>query len=156
MPILLLIFIAVPLLEIAVFIEVGGWLGLWPTLAIVVLTAVVGTALLRRQGLATLRRAQSALDRNELPLAEVFDGICLLLAGALLLTPGFVTDALGGLLFIPPVRAALRHAAGRRLMAHTEVHVSGHRRAGGGDGVIDGEYEDLTSRPDSDDNLPPR
>ncbi len=79
---LLLALILVPLTEIAVFIEVGEALGLLPTLAIVVLTAVFGAALLRRQGLHTLRRAEASLARGEAPLAEVFDGVCLLLAGA--------------------------------------------------------------------------
>lgn len=156
MPILLLIFIGVPLIEIAVFIEVGGWLGLWPTLAVVILTAVVGTALLRHQGLSTLRRAQAAMDRSELPLKEVFDGLCLLVAGALLLTPGFVTDAVGGLLFVPAVRTLLRRWLGRHLLSRAEVHVvhpDGTRGPvrGAGD-VIDGEYEDLTP---SDDDGPP-
>lgn len=153
MPLLILIaFIAVPLIEIAVFIEVGGYLGLWPTLAIVVLTAIAGTAMLRQQGLSTLRRAQAAMERNELPLKEVFDGLCLLVAGALLLTPGFVTDALGLLLFLPPFRALLRQAVAARVLAHADIHVNGH--PGGGDPfghrrrdddtVIDGEYEDLS------------
>ena len=106
--ILLLALIGVPILEIAVFIEAGERLGLWPTLAAVILTAVVGTALLRIQGLSTLARARESLDAGQLPVAEVFDGLCLLLGGALLLTPGFVTDFLGFLLMIPPVRRFLR------------------------------------------------
>lgn len=106
--ILLVLFIAVPVIEIGVFIQVGGLIGLWPTLAIVILTAVAGTALLRQQGLSVMGRAQESLNRGEMPLREVFDGACLLLAGALLLTPGFVTDATGLMLFLPPVRDALR------------------------------------------------
>ena len=81
MPILLLaVFIAVPVVEIALFIEVGGWIGLWPTIAIVIATAFAGTTLLRLQGLAVLRRVQESAARNELPVAEVFDGLCLLVA----------------------------------------------------------------------------
>jgi UPF0716 protein FxsA len=153
-PFLILIaFIAVPLVEIAVFIQVGGFLGLWPTLAIVILTAIAGTALLRIQGLATLHRAQAAMQRNQLPLREVFDGLCLLVAGALLLTPGFVTDALGGLLFLPPFRALLRRLVGAHLMARTHVHASaswhggpqgpGPRPYPGIGDVIDGEFEEV-------------
>jgi UPF0716 protein FxsA len=123
--ILLAAFIAVPLVEIAVFIQVGGWIGLWPTLAIVVLTAIAGTALLRSQGLATAQRARQQMDRGVLPAREMFDGICLVFAGALLLTPGFVTDAVGLLLFVQPVRDALRAYAGRYIERHGHVHVYG-------------------------------
>ena len=100
--VLLAAFILVPLIEIAVFIKVGGWIGLWPTLALIVLTAVLGTWQLRAQGIATLARARSQMERGVMPARELFDGLCLLVAGALLLTPGFVTDAMGGLLFVPP------------------------------------------------------
>lgn len=121
--ILLAAFIAVPLIEIAVFIQVGGWIGLWPTLAIVVLTAIAGSGLLRAQGLATARRAREQMDRGTMPARELFDGICLVFAGALLLTPGFVTDIVGLLLFVPPVRDLLRRAAGRYVRAHAEMRV---------------------------------
>ncbi len=163
---LLLALILVPLTEIAVFIEVGEALGLLPTLAIVVLTAVFGAALLRRQGLHTLRRAEASLARGEAPLAEVFDGVCLLLAGALLLTPGFVTDALGGLLFLPALRAWLRAMALRRLLASGRLRSEqgpsasgdGDGTAGGGDRgpVIEGEYEEVNAEtPESGDDAPP-
>ena len=92
MPLLLiLIFIGVPILEIAVFIQAGDIFGPWPTLAAVVATAVVGAALLRAQGLAALGRARRELDRGQIPIAEVFTAACLLIGGALLLTPGFTT-----------------------------------------------------------------
>jgi UPF0716 protein FxsA len=137
--IVLFLFLAVPLTEIAVFIEVGGWLGLWPTLAVIVVTAVLGTALLRWQGLSTLARAQAALERGQLPLTEVFDGACLLVAGALLLTPGFVTDAVGGLLFLPPFRALLRGLIAHRLTAGMRAPGPGQ----GPDEVIEGEWEEI-------------
>ncbi|MFQ5974043.1 MAG: FxsA family protein, partial [Alphaproteobacteria bacterium] len=89
---LLLVLVGVPLIEIAVFIQVGGIIGLWPTIAVVVLTAVIGAALLREQGSATLTRAQREMAERRIPVRELFDAVCLLLAGALLLTPGFVTD----------------------------------------------------------------
>lgn len=159
---LLAAFIAVPLLEIAVFIQVGGLIGLWPTLALVLLTAAAGTWLLRLQGLATLNRARSQLDRGVLPARELFDGLCLLLAGALLLTPGFVTDTLGLLLFVPALRDLLRNILARRLAtAETRVWVDGTevRRGpspgrGRGD-VIDADYRDVTPEDDEEEDVPP-
>lgn len=137
--------VLVPLVEIGVFIELGGWLGLWPTLGIVVLTAIVGTALLRHQGLKTLTRAQASLRDNRLPLREMFDALCLFAAGLLLLTPGFVTDALGGLLLVPIVRTWLGRVVARRIS---------HAREGppddAGGPVIDGEYRHIPPDNDSD------
>ncbi|NKB49294.1 MAG: FxsA family protein [Alphaproteobacteria bacterium] len=104
---ILLAFIGVPLIEIALFIQVGGLIGLWPTIAIVIATAMAGTALIRRQGLNTLQRAQQEMDAQRLPVRELFDGICLIFAGAMLLTPGFLTDAVGFTLLVPPLRALL-------------------------------------------------
>lgn len=172
MPLVILsLFIAVPLIEIAVFIQVGGVIGLWPTIALVILTAVAGTAMLRAQGLATLRRAQASLERGEAPLREVFDGACLLVAGVLLLTPGFVTDAVGLLLFLPPVRNGLRGwltGAVRSGRVHVErFHFGGRPPPGGpgprpGHGPIDieGDYRDVTpgepQPPDRDPDEPPR
>lgn len=147
--ILFLLLLGVPLLEIAVFIAVGERIGLWPTLGLVVVTAVAGAALLRHQGLTVLDEARAALDREEFPIAQVFDGVCLLVAGALLLTPGFVTDTLGLLLFVKPLRAWARLAAWRYLSRHGEVHVWGEGEGpggppGGGPTVIEGEYRDVT------------
>ena len=145
---LLAAFIGVPIVEIAVFIEVGGVLGLWPTLGLVVLTAVLGTWQLRAQGLATLMRAREQVERGALPTRELFDGACLLVAGALLLTPGFVTDAAGFLLFFPPVRDLLLGLLARHVQTRmqTRVFVDGEEvSTGGPDGpVIDGEYRDVT------------
>ncbi len=94
------------------------------------------------------------MERGELPARELFDGLCLLVAGALLLTPGFVTDSLGALLFVPPLRDVLRRAIGRYLAARaeTQVFVDGNeiRRQPPGGRTIDGEYDDLTDRPGPD------
>ncbi|MGC2854696.1 FxsA family protein [Novispirillum sp. DQ9] len=153
--VILILFIAVPLLEIAVFIQVGGVIGPWPTIALVLLTAVAGTMLLRSQGLATLRRAQASLDRGEMPLREVADGMCLLFAGVLLLVPGFVTDILGLLLFLPPVRNGLLGRLSQAVKTG-KVHVQGLGGGFGGFGGpagtaphgpptdIEGEYRDIT------------
>ncbi|MCH9013431.1 MAG: FxsA family protein [Proteobacteria bacterium] len=159
---LLAAFIGVPLVEIAVFVEVGGAIGLWPTLGLVVLTAVLGAWQLRAQGLATLMRARNQVERGALPTRELFDGACLLVAGALLLTPGFVTDAAGFLLFFPPVRDILLGLLARHVQTRmqTRVFVDGEEvSAGGPNGpVIDGEYRDVTepdgAGPERPRNLP--
>ena len=140
---ILLLMIGVPIVEIAVFIQVGGWIGITPTIATVVLTAVVGTALLRKQGFATLEKARESLAAGRFPVAEVFDGMCLLAAGALLLTPGFVTDAVGLLLFVPPLRAWIRDRLAARLVASGRVHVYGDTPPPGGPTVIDAEFEEI-------------
>lgn len=156
---ILLLFIAVPIVEIAVFIEVGGWIGLWPTIGIVILTAILGTAMLRQQGLSTLFRLRQKLEKDRLPVQEVFDGLCLLIAGALLLTPGFVTDSIGFLLFVPPFRHWLGRLLAGWIVARGDIHVQTAGFGGGPDGgpdggpgrrpsdggtVIDGEYDDVT------------
>ncbi len=147
---LLAAFIGVPLIEIAVFVEVGGALGLWPTLGLVVLTAVLGTWQLRAQGLATLLSARNQVERGALPTRELFDGACLLVAGALLLTPGFVTDGVGFFLFLRPVRDILLGLLARHVQARaqTRVFVDGEKVSPGGpDGpIIDGDYRDVTER----------
>ncbi len=152
--VLLLAFVITPIVEIAVFIEIGGEIGLWPTLAIVVITAIVGTALLRAQGLATFAQAQQSLARGEFPLRQVFDGACLLVAGALLLTPGFVTDAIGMALFLPPVRNLL----GRWVLARGRFRVDAGTgtgsRPGREDGIVEGEFHEVEGERDSE--PPPR
>lgn len=154
-PLLLLAFIGVPIIEIAVLIQVGGWIGLWPTLGLIVLTAILGSMELRSQGLATVNKLREQMDRGELPAQTLFDGVCLLFAGALLLTPGFVTDIAGFSLFLPPVRAFLRNTVGRYVAKHAEMHVvhGGGPNGPGGfrrrdDGVVDAEYEDVTPKQD--------
>jgi UPF0716 protein FxsA len=113
--ILLAALIVVPLVELAVLIEVGGWLGLGPTLALIILTAAGGAWVLRRQGIAVLRRAQQQMQQGSVPIVEVFEGACLVVAGALLLTPGFLSDTAGAMLLLPPVRALLYRRVRRRL-----------------------------------------
>lgn len=137
---LFLAFIAVPLIEIALFIQVGGAIGLWPTLAVVVLTALIGTALLRRQGLAEMNRLRAALDGHGDPSAPLVHGAMILFAGALLLTPGFFTDAVGFALLLPPVRNIV--------FARIRERVVLHRARGGGGGparpdIIEGDYETI-------------
>ena len=139
-PILLVAFIVVPLAEIAVLIQVGGWIGLWPTLALIVLTAVIGTAMLRQQGLSVLLRAQRQLEEGTLPVAEVFEGFCLVIAGALLLTPGFITDAVGFACLTPPLRRGVIRALVRRGVVRAAAARAGDPGGGQAGGrVIDGQ-----------------
>lgn len=146
---LFLLLVTIPIIEIALFIEVGGWLGTWPTIAIVILTALVGSVLLRQQGLSALNSVQTRLMEGENPGRLLADGAMILIAGALLLTPGFFTDAVGFALLIPPVRGAL-WAWGAKHIKVQHVHASGHGFAGQTqDGqTVDGEYEEV--RPETD------
>lgn len=139
--------VATPMVEIAVFVKVGGLIGLWPTLALVIGTAIAGGAVLHHQGLSTLESARRTMERGEVPLREIIDGVGLLLAGAFLLTPGFVTDTVGAVLLVPPLRHALALWVGKRLAARAEIHVHGFRTAR--DDVIDGEFTVV------DDDRPP-
>ena len=132
MPVVFLIFVLVPIAEIALFIEVGDVIGLWPTLGIVIATAFLGTGLLRAQGLAAFARAQATMAEGRVPVEEVVHGFCLVIAGALLLTPGFLTDAVGFALFLPPVRLALGRAALKWFSKHGTVHVHTSSQGGAG------------------------
>lgn len=144
MPALLLIFLVVPLVEIYVLIEVGGIIGALPTVLACVGTAVLGGGLLRYQGFQTLRRAQSNLDRGQIPAMEMFEGVALAFGGALLLTPGFVTDVAGFLCLIPWTRRALIAAALRRMQVrYTSAGPGGpddSGTSGGTRGTIEGEF----------------
>jgi UPF0716 protein FxsA len=149
---LILFFVGVPILEIAVFIRAGDLIGLWPTLGAVVATAVAGAALLRAQGLAALGRARAQLDQGQVPIAEAFTGACLLLGGALLLTPGFITDTVGFLLLIPPVRevlgrwimiALVRSPNSRVWIDGEEISAARGRAKTPPDDAIDVEYTEI-------------
>ncbi len=143
--VIFLALVATPMIEIAVFVKVGGWLGLWPTLALVVATAIAGGAVLHHQGLSTLESARRTLERGEMPLREIVDGVGLLVAGALLLTPGFVTDIAGAILLVPPLRRMLALRIAARLAARAEVRAYGFRAAR--DDVIDGEFTVVEDEP---------
>jgi UPF0716 protein FxsA len=112
---LLLVFLAVPLAEIMLFIEIGSRIGTWMTLLIVVLTAVLGASLARREGLKTWWRLQGKLSQGHMPDEELLDGGLVLLAGALLLTPGFLTDTIGILLLYTKTRQVIKRWLRRRI-----------------------------------------
>jgi len=145
---LFLAFLAVPLIEIALFIQVGGAIGLWPTLAIVVLTAVLGTWLVRTQGALAIGQLRSSFSELNDPTEPLAHGAMILIAGALLLTPGFFTDAVGFALLTPPVRKAVFEYLRKRVtVQHFKMGTSGQpqpRSQGRGD-VIDGEYHEVES-----------
>jgi UPF0716 protein FxsA len=105
--VLFLLFVAMPFVELALLIYLGQQLGFWPTIAIVIVTALVGAFVLQRQGLQTMRRISQAMASGEPPIEPVVDGFFLAIAGAFLLTPGVVTDAVGLALLVPPVRRAV-------------------------------------------------
>ena len=129
-------FLVIPVLEIYLLIRVGQVIGAGWTVVLVVLTAIIGVWLLRLQGLSTLARAQDKLRQNELPANEILEGMGLLVAGALLLTPGFFTDAIGFLLLLPPTRRWIVSRFAARMVVATSVrmHDETHRR----NDVIDG------------------
>lgn len=100
----LLLFMLIPIVEMWILIEVGGWIGALPTIGLVVLTATIGLSLLKQQGLSTVMRARRNMDEGAIPASELVSGVMIAVGGALLLTPGFVTDALGLALLIPQTR----------------------------------------------------
>ncbi len=112
---LLTLFILVPAAELLLLIQIGRWMGFWPTALLVIGTGVVGSYLARREGLQTLQRIQAALGRGELPGNELMDGAILLVSGAFLLTPGILTDLAGLLGLLPFTRAYLRGYLQKRL-----------------------------------------
>ena len=135
MPLLFLIFLLVPVLEIYLLIEIGSLIGAVWTVTAVVGTAALGAGLVRRQGLAALARFRSATQAGELPAVTIIEGLALLVAGALLLTPGFFTDLVGFLLLTPPLRQLLV----RRWLAGRVVTPVGGTPSGRAPGVLDGE-----------------
>ncbi len=147
-----LLFILVPLAELAILIKLGEVIGIGATIALVIATAVIGVSMLKRQGMAALSRARADVATGEFPVESVVDGACLLVAGAFLLTPGLLTDSAGFLLLIPAVRRALARWLFNKLIA------SGHGHGGGFDAdgatreheppasngpVLEGEYREL-------------
>jgi len=148
---LIIIFIAVPIIEIFLLIKVGSIIGAIPTILMIIITAVIGAYLLKAQGISTINRVQSSLQKGEIPAIEMMEGLVLLICGALLLTPGFFTDALGFLALIPPIRTAfvvwaLKHSNVMQTMGTPQQpfhegefhrqHSEKHEHI-----VIDGEYK---------------
>jgi UPF0716 protein FxsA len=136
---LILLFIAVPIAELFVIIQVGEAIGVWWTLALLIADSVLGSWLMRHQGRSAWRRFNEAVQAGRVPAREVLDGALVIFGGALLLTPGFITDILGLILLIPPSRALVRAVLARRL-AHRMV-VSARR-----DYDVEGTAVDIEQR----------
>lgn len=140
---LFVLFIAIPLIEIGLFIQVGGLIGLWPTLALVVLSAVIGVAVMRSQGNRAWAEVQRSVSEFRDPTQPIAHGAMILFAGVLLLIPGFFTDALGLLLLIPGFRNWALRAMGRRIQVQ-QVRMGARprdpHRPPYDDGVIDADY----------------
>ncbi|MCG6941534.1 MAG: FxsA family protein [Thiohalocapsa sp.] len=139
--IFLLLFVGIPLVELYFLIQVGSVIGALPTIALSILTAIIGGALVRMQGLGVLMRVREAMDRGEAPALELMEGAVLLISGFLLLLPGFFTDIVGFLLLVPP----LRHALIRRYVKVVPLGPGRgqdveHHRVGHRPDIIEGEY----------------
>jgi UPF0716 protein FxsA len=147
---LVLLFIVVPIAELAVIIQVGQAIGLWWTLALLVADSILGSVLMRTQGRAAWRRFNAAVQETRVPAREVLDGALVIFGGVLLLTPGFITDVLGLTLLIPPTRALVRRLLARRLERRMVTSMSRPpRRRPGYD--VDGTARDV----DVDELTPP-
>lgn len=139
---LALLFLLVPIAELAVIVKVAGAIGVPETLLLLVAISLTGAWLVKHEGLGLLRRTQDALQRGELPHRELIDGVLILFAGALMLTPGFLSDVLGIFLLFPPTRAVVRAIVYRRFKNRLVIStrtwgragdvydVSGHERGG--------------------------
>jgi UPF0716 protein FxsA len=154
---LLVAFIAVPMIEIALFIQVGGFIGIWWTLLIVLATAVTGSYLVRNQGLREIANLQRSFSELNDPTEPLANGAMILFAGALLLTPGFFTDIVGLSLLVPAVRKAAFIWAKSRIKVHSftmggQAHPQ--QQPPRGDGVIDGDFEDVTTDHKNTPNTP--
>lgn len=147
--VILALLILLPIAELAVIIKVGGLIGVLPTLALLIGMAVLGTVLLRRQGLAVLRRSQETMAAGQVPVGSALDGLGLIFAAILMITPGFLTDMAGLLLLVPWVRRQLGAILLARFVTRGSVRVRSFRsgprsqpeRTPRGGPVIDGDYK---------------
>lgn len=139
----LIIFILIPILEIAAFINIGGMIGVWPTVAIALLTAMIGGSIIRYQGFITTENIRTAISRGKTPIPELFDGLCLVASGALLITPGFVTDTIGLALLVPPIRDLIRGYFSKGFQAQTDINGQSQPYQSQDSGIIEGDYERL-------------
>ncbi len=149
---LFLLLALVPIVEIALFVQVGGLIGLWPTLGIVIFTAIAGTFLLRTQGVMTMQNLQASIAEGRNPMDPIANGAFILVAGILLMTPGFFTDALGLSLLIPPVRHQVIRLLSDRLKASATIYSSGFDERPASETVLDGEYDILDDSQEPDES----
>jgi UPF0716 protein FxsA len=138
---LILIFLVLPAVEIFLFIVVGEAIGALATIALVFGAGALGILLVRAQGLQTMRRAQASIERGEAPVREAVEGLCLFIAGMLLIVPGFFTDILALLLFLPATRRVMARAMAARMTAMGAARRGGTARSSAASGVIEGDFE---------------
>ena len=143
---LLLIFILVPIIEIGLFIQVGGWIGLWPTLAIVVGMALLGSWLLRNQGLRAIGDLQRSAQEFRDPTGPIAHGALIMFAGLLLLTPGFFTDIIGLLLLVPAVRTMAIQVLVRRMVAFNGAGFTTGPATHAQDDIVDADFVEISPR----------
>ena len=141
------LFLAIPLIEIALFVTVGGWLTLWPTLAIVLGTGFLGVFVMRQQGMRAMSDMQTAMRGIQSPLSPMAHNALIMMAGFLLILPGFLTDTLGLLLLIPPLRQFMINRFAGRIGAFRQREPAADWRDGrdlrADPGVIDAEYSEV-------------
>ena len=150
--IFVVLFLLIPIIEIFFLIKVGEVIGAWPTIILVVLTAVIGAALLRQQGLSTLARLQQNLGQGKLPAQEMIEGILLAVGGALLMTPGFVTDTIGFLCLLPVTRQWLAKAIIKRSAMQMQIKMGGFAQGSQWEqdiNTVEGEYTVVEDDPKS-------
>lgn len=111
---LLLLFVLIPLIELALLIQLGSWIGFWPTIALVVVTGTLGALLAKSQGMRVLRQIQVELSVGQVPTSRLLDGLMILIGGIVLLTPGLLSDVAGLLLLLPVTRNKLKGVVRRR------------------------------------------
>ncbi|MCF6435635.1 FxsA family protein [Pseudoalteromonas sp. MMG022] len=126
--ILFVLFIVVPIIEIALLIQVSDIIGGFATIALVILTAILGAKLVKQQGLSAYSNVQGQMARGQMPASELFTGLCVIIAGVLLMTPGIMTDALGFMLLTPAIRSKLAGALMKQMTVkmHTTMQQSQH------------------------------
>jgi UPF0716 protein FxsA len=155
-----LIFVAVPLLELALLIKVGQSIGFWSTMGIIVVTAALGVAVMQSHGIKTMQRAQASLTDGKTPVDSVVDGTFVLFAGLLLISPGLITDLLGLLLLIPPVRRLIGNWSVAKLLASGKIHTwtahTTETRSSGGYSNTAESHERFEPNPSSDSAEPKR
>ena len=134
-PQLLLLFIIVPVIELILLFQVGARIGPLPTLGIIIITAIIGARLTRAQGAHNMQRARTAMNEGRMPHQEVLDGMMIIIAGVMLITPGFLTDALGFTLLFPSLRAKLRKRLAKSL--NRRVQIVGNPANGQRTGEVD-------------------
>ncbi len=141
----LLLFVIISFAEIYLFAHVGSLIGAFKTLALCFITAIIGGGLVKWQGMHTLMRAQNDLQSGKTPLNEIFNGICIIIAGFTLITPGFLTDIFGFLLLFPPFRYILKEyiLKNMKLNAYSANNTQNHRE-NTVEGVIEGDYEHVS------------